>query len=358
MRKFYQEEKYIRYSLRKARRSLKRRRKIKLRKKNLRIQLQGKSEEQQKEIKRFKNFNTITAPVRLLLLDNMEDSIRFLNALESNLKKKRKVFVDLSDVADIDYGAITALLSIMFTFNIRRIPFNGNFPKNKRVRAKLEDSQFFDRLFKGSFNIKDSIKKEHQIIGKGNNNVISELGATLIKEASETIWGSKRKSPGLQRVLIELMQNTHNHAAINEGEEYWWISINHNKKDKKVSFAFIDYGQGIFRSLANKTSASKWFGWPEKLKQMLVHGTNEEILKMLLEGKMHQIVTSEPFRGKGLPGINLVLKRNQISNLRVLSNNVYANVEQNMYTLLKRDFSGTFLYWELCETNENKPWII
>ena len=69
-------------------------------------------------------------------------------------------------------------------------------------------------------------------------------------------------------------------------------------------------------------------------------------------------VTGKHFRGKGLPGIKQVLDREQISNLSIISNNVNANMKNNKYLKLKNQFSGTFVAWELNESNVNSKWIL
>jgi hypothetical protein len=178
-------------------------------------------------------------------------------------------------------------------------------------------------------------------------------------EASITIWGEKRICKGLQRTLLELMQNTNNHADIEEkGAKHWWLSVNHDKRNKKVSFYFVDYGVGIFESLKSKPAGNKWFGWFEKLKEKILHGGNEDILRLLLNGEMHKTVTGLPFRGKGLPGIKETLDRKQISGLLIISNNVYADAGKQKYLRLSNQFSGTFVTWELNEKNINSKWTI
>jgi len=120
---------------------------------------------------------------------------------------------------------------------------------------------------------------------------------------------------------------------------------------------FVDYGIGIFESLKKKPKAEKWANRIEKLKQFFSSHGNPELLRALLEGEVHMTVTGQHFRGKGLPGIKQVLERNQISNLHVISNDVFANVEKSQYITLKSTLNGTFVYWELNQTNENLPWV-
>ncbi len=308
----------------------------------------------------LKHYTIISAPKKFSFLKNPEETITFINNLEKCYLVKERVYVDLEKIEFLDYSAVTVLVSVMFSFKARNIKFKGNLPNNLELAKMLIDSEFFKYLGKTqSEKIEYTIGKENQIFTRANKEVNSELGLVVMEEATITIWNEKRTCKGLQRTLLELMQNTNNHASINQkGEKHWWLSVNHDKINKKVSFIFVDYGVGIFESLKSKPEDNKWFGWFDKLKDKLLNGGNNEILKMLLEGDMHMSVTGKHFRGKGLPGINQVLGREQISNLSIISNNVTADVKNNKYLKLKNQFSGTFVAWELNESNVNSKWVL
>lgn len=308
----------------------------------------------------LKFYTIISAPNNFSFIKNPEETIIFINSLEKCYLKKERVYVDIEKIDYLDYSAVTVLVSVMFSFKARNIKFNGNLPKNFEPAKMLIDSEFFKFLGKTQTEkMEYTIGKENQIFTRANKEVNSELGLVVMEEATMTIWNEKRTCKGLQRTLLELMQNTNNHASVNQkGEKHWWLSVNHDKKNKKVSFIFVDYGVGIFESLKNKPEDNKWYGWFEKLKDKLTVGGNNEILKMLLEGEMHMTVTGKHFRGKGLPGIKQVLDREQISNLSIISNNVNANMKNNKYLKLKNQFSGTFVAWELNESNVNSKWIL
>ena len=155
------------------------------------------------------------------------------------------------------------------------------------------------------------------------------------------------------------MHNTNNHAVpTKKGVKHWWLCVNHDKINNKVSFIFVDYGIGIFESLKYKPYDSKWHGVLEKIVALFKYGGNAYILKKLLDGVIHMTVTGQHFRGKGLPGIKQVMERNQISNLHLISNNVYADVSKNIYKKLTNSFSGTLAYWELNQNNVNSEWIL
>ena len=66
---------------------------------------------------------------------------------------------------------------------------------------------------------------------------------------------------------------------------------------------------------------------------------------------MHKTVTGHNHRGNGLPGIYDSYKNNYLSNMIVVSNNVFVDIEGNIYRNVKENFSGTFFYWELTKSN-------
>jgi hypothetical protein len=81
-------------------------------------------------------------------------------------------------------------------------------------------------------------------------------------------------------------------------------------------------------------------------------------IKLLMSGELHRTVTGEHFRGKGLPGIKEVFERQQISNLFVISNNVFANVTKDEYNKISSNFSGTFVFWEINYDCRSSKWTI
>ena len=153
------------------------------------------------------------------------------------------------------------------------------------------------------------------------------------------------------------MQNTNNHASINkQGDKHWWASIKQSEgeiNDTKVCFSFIDFGVGIFESLANKRENNKFFDAANKLKKVFNFTTNAELLKLLLNGDVHKTVTGKYYRGKGLPGVYEAFRDNKISNLIIISNDSIADCSNNKFTKLRNRLSGTFVYWELNEQSIN-----
>jgi hypothetical protein len=297
----------------------------------------------------------VEAPQDFSLLGNPEGVIEFIASIRKQFDKRQPVWIRLRNVNRIDYDAIVVLLSIMVRFKAERIRFNGDFPEHGESKKILDQSGFLRNLLKG-FEASD----EYEIPGKANfithgaKAVDSELCAELITAASPTVWGARKRCPGVQTTLVELMQNTFGHAEPNkEGGRHWWLSINHSEAEKKLRFSFVDYGVGIFRSLAKKKSGNKWYGALDRMYERFKYGDNADLMRLILEGELHRTVTEEYYRGQGLPGMVDSMNENWFTNLHIISNNVHAKVSLNKYNLLDVDFRGTFVYWEVTPTNQH-----
>jgi hypothetical protein len=306
---------------------------------------------------RYEDYRKIKAPENFTLIGNPEPVIDFISKLKVSFDKKQKVFVVLNEIKKIDYDAIVVLLSIMVRFKSQKIAFNGDFPANEEANKILKESGFFKNLYKqfrdvDRYNITES--RDNLIHTHAWKNVDSTLSAHVIEQASETIWNEKRRCQGTQRALIELMLNTNNHATVGkEGDKHWWLSINYRKNENKVTFSFVDYGVGVFKSLENKPEGNKFYKAKDKMLAVFGLTNNAELLRLTLNGELHKTVTGKHYRGKGLPGINDALNRNSFSNLHIITNNVHADVSNGIFKELSCNFSGTFIYWELNQANIN-----
>ncbi len=299
------------------------------------------------------NFVKIRPPKNFSFVANSNEVIGFINKVFECFLKRQKLFIRFREVEHIEYDALVVLLSILVRFSSHNIQFNGDFPVKRLPAAVLKSSGFFEYLYE-KFMIRDSyvLNAKSRIHTHASKHVDPSLGKTIIRDSSETIWGENRRSQGVQRAFLELMQNTHNHAEIGkEGDKHWWLSASHSKSKKKVLFSFVDFGVGVFKSLDSKKEGSKWGAWKKLMPQKHKYSNNAELLKLILNGELHKTVTDKPYRGKGLPGLKLLLERNQISNLYIITNDVKADVKNDIYNILDSNFSGTFVFWELNEQN-------
>ncbi len=326
-------------------------------KKIKRKRLQGKSKEEIERLKledKFRDYTKIKAPSNFSLTENAEETLRFIAKIEKCLKSHSKVFVNLTHVEKIAHGAIVVLLSIMTKFQSRHIDFNGNFPNNHQAKKILVDSGFFDQLYRKNISPQSSYAFcRNKVLTHAGKIVDSNLADTIISEISTLIWGEKRRCPGVQRVYLELMQNTNNHSALDsKGIHHWWTTVHYDEKSKKAYFSFIDYGVGIMNSLRND-SQGKFYNIIPKIKEIFNPKDNSEILHLLLKGDIHKTSTGKYYRGKGLPCLFKACDENKITNVVVIANDAKVDYLENKNIRLDNSFSGTFIHWELNIDNEN-----
>ncbi|MCB6972537.1 MULTISPECIES: hypothetical protein [Butyricimonas] len=290
----------------------------------------------------------VHAPEVFSLIKNPEGVIAFINKLNSNLKQKKSTFVHLTNVRVIEHNAIVLLLAVMNLFKNRGIDFEGNKPLDRECRNKIHSSGFFHHLFRGArFPFKQS---SNNFIRESGKKTSGDKAQEVIDFATKRIWGTKKLSKGVYKILMELMQNTHTHASTDqEGYHHWWLTVNYI--DNKACFSFFDYGVGIFTSLKTKKEGAKFFKGLDILHEFFGYKNNAEDLRLILEGKLHMTSMNTSYRGKGLPGMKETLDRNLISNLHVITNDSFADVANNDYKTLNCSLNGTFLYWELTGNN-------
>lgn len=309
--------------------------------------------------RQFEGCKKIVAPENFSLTENTEESLLFIVRLEECLEAKKKVFVNLAKVEQIAQGAIVVLLSIMIKFKSAHVDFNGNFPKNQSANKRLVDSGFFHELYRKNINLGTKYEIcRNKVLTHANKIVDTALSDKIISEISSLIWGEEKRCPGLQRVFIELMQNTNNHASYkNKGEHHWWTTVQYDKENKKAYFSFIDYGVGIINSLTNDQKG-KFFNIIPRIKQIFSPENDSDLLMLLLNGNIHEASskiqntsTKKYYRGKGLPCLFNACRENKISRVVVITNNAKVEYENQRKTNLNTSFKGTFICWELNYNN-------
>ena len=163
----------------------------------------------------------------------------------------------------------------------------------------------------------------------------------------------RQRCKGVMGTLIELMQNTYDHASFGkEGQRHWWVSVQHLPEEKKVSFCFVDFGVGVFASLEGGESKPFQKAFAE-LKRRFLGSGNEVLLDRIFRGELHKTVTGRKYRGKGLPKIYEVLQRGGISNLSMVTNDVYYSSANGGGRRLRCGFPGTFVSWDMTERTQS-----
>jgi hypothetical protein len=276
---------------------------------------------------------TIDAPSNFSFIHNPEAYIEFLNRITEAAKRK-PVFIDISQITELTTDAIYTLLCKASDANFtHRRPIYCNRPKDQRLSEIWAESGFNKYLTSG---FEEYAGNAANIRNHWSNDVVADYSDKLIRFATQKILGAAKHCKGIQRTYVEVMSNTIQHAT---GKGTWWTAVFCDQSNAVACYTFVDSGIGIFQSA--KMLA---FRLREKLTNLLGY-SNVDLLKDILGGKSIT-ATRQGYRGQGLFSIGKVAGRNQMKNLILISNDVYANITTKQFRILSAPYKGTFYYWE------------
>jgi hypothetical protein len=276
-------------------------------------------------------------PSYFSIIQNAEEMNAFLQELRVYARKFH-ISLNLTDVILITPEAIAALTATISSSSLPDTNVQGNLPSDPTARQVLLESGFFEHVSSMAPLPKGKLGK---ITKRHSKRVEAKTAQLLIECGTSQAFGVKKNTHTTRAAystLIELMSNTHNHAAGKRPElETWWATAFGDSNRKRVCYSFVDTGVGIFRSFKVNLirRAFQQFGVSE----------NPELLLEILEGRVESR-TGLAYRGKGLPTIYKKSRRGDIKSLFIIANDVYADVSNDIYRSLKTPFNGTLLYWE------------
>lgn len=279
-------------------------------------------------------------PVVFSLRDNINETLKFINNLKTLSDTDKSIYLNMKSVEKITSGTIALLLSVINDPTFVNINILGSKPKNKIARKTLELSGFYEHT--NAVLEYDNESNSNTIIEQSNKAVEPQSTAKIVRSAMKTITNQEQRNKRIQGLFIELMANSINHGFPDNGNKKWILSTSHYKKEKCVSFAFIDNGVGIINTLKLK------FG--DQLKFNIFKG-HDDLLLSAFDGNIGSR-TGLPFRGKGLPYILKMQKENYVSNLFILTNNVILDFKTNKFYTINVAYSGTFYFFEVNDKNK------
>lgn len=268
------------------------------------------------------------------MLGNTQASLDFLDALYQGVLTHQQVFIDLAPIKRISGDAIAGLLAQLA--NPLPTRFTGSRPADDAAAGILSQSGFYEHVRTRG----PQPAAGHGRIRKHHGDIVEpETAQELIVFATSAVRGGPGYARGTYRVLIEAMANTRDHAApgAHSKSENWLATVNCPPTSSAASFVFVDRGVGIFKSVKIRPVRA--------LLRSFGLASNSDILRDILHGKVESR-TGLPYRGKGLPAMYTAWQRGDISNLVIITNDVFADVAQNDFRTISPEFRGTMICWE------------
>jgi hypothetical protein len=307
--------------------------------KNKRYQISGAGKKI--ELRKKPEFRTVEAPKNLTLkFEHSEDVLKFIKKIKQYGERGYFIDLRLEKVESIAEGAIAMLLSVISDLERQRIFFTGKKPKNAIANDILERSGLFEHM-KGSVSKNNKISK-NKILKTGNIKTHQKELVPEIHKAMETIWGVSARCPDLYSGIGEMMRNSCDHAFVKKNSTLWHLGISHFEDTNCCKFSFLDNGEGIIKTYTKKgllSSIASFFN------------NNAEILDTAFKDGIRS-KTGLSWRGKGLPTIFEMYTDNIITNLIVITNDVYLDFDRKISKTMPTSFSGTYYFWKIDKTCE------
>lgn len=293
-----------------------------------------------------KPIKNIVAPKNFSLIENTEEVLTYFEIAKKNLNEGYPIGFDISEIDALTTDAIALQIARIKDINFhKKRGIMGNSPNDPKLKELFLQSGFFNYVqTKGA---KPQIK-DTTLIHKITNNKVEPI---IAKEAClfglrHTFKNEEIFDP-LYDIIVEIMQNTNNHAGEERGKYNWWIHIYNDPVTQSSKYTFLDLGVGIFESLPARTFKEK------TIKEKLGLAHNTDLIKPLFEGEIKSR-TGRPERGKGIPQVYESSMDPSFSKFILITNDVFVNLKTLETKKLKNNFSGTLFYWELTNnTNGN-----
>ena len=274
-------------------------------------------------------------PSDFSITSNIEGVVAFFKGFSAfKYRKVRRVAFDMSNVTNIDIGAIVMLLTHVTKLADEKIFVTGNYPKDESCKQIFEESGFFEHVKEINAQKNNRNNQFNLIVKTGREKTESVLTGKTIQKAVKHITGSERHYTPVQSIVQEMAGNAVEHAY--NDRKFWLFCV--NLSNDELIFVLSDAGAGILSTLNRKY---------KMIIDTLSLRSNIEILYRAYE-KKYNSVTDEVNRNKGLPLIKHISDKRRIMNLKVITNNVYLDFDNlNESKNLKHKYSGTLYIWKI-----------
>lgn len=288
----------------------------------------------------------IKAPKVFSLIENTEEVLNYLEAARKALNNGNPVRFDISEIEILTTDAIALLIAHIKDENFhQRSGIMGNSPNDQKLRELFLQSGFYNYVITNSPTPK--IKDTTLIHKITNNKVEPSIAKDACLFGLKHTFGHEEIFDPIYDIIVEIMQNTNNHAGNVRGKYNWWINIYNDPLTKTSKYTFLDLGVGIFESLPARSFKEQTF------KEILGFADNTDLIKPLFNGEIKSR-TGKPERGKGIPQVYDSSQHENFSKFILITNDVFVNLKTLKSTKLNQNFSGTLFYWELKnKENEN-----
>lgn len=274
--------------------------------------------------------------------NHLESVLGYINSTYQISKKDgvSKIWMGMKAVINIDMFAICLLLAQINKLGSRGINCFGNYPDDPGKRKFVMESGFL-KVMKSNVKISNDVRYENQMYMVGKDAVESDRINNSVKKCMKQLLGCEDYYPPVYENMIEICANSVEHANRINMDKNWLVSIS-LESPNVMRFILTDTGEGIMKTLMKKKS--------EMFSDLINARKDHDVLKRVFL-REYQSRTGEINRHKGLPEVYESYKEGFISNLKVLTNGVVYDFDNDRNIKLTNEFMGVMITWTLSKEN-------
>ena len=310
-----------------------------------------------KIISRKKSMLIVEAPEDLRLLENPEETLKFIRQIRKEeyyypVMQKKKIDVSLKKVKEIDYATISIIKTISVNRKNEQKIMSFKNPEASAPRKMLKNTGFFKDMYNEfGKKINGKTNGEMMTFSKGSGKLkssdiveVSNRIKRILSDIGLTGCNLRKTHSRIHSIVLEICGNAIE-WGYSETKNRKWIMGIYRKTDKTAIVTITDIGKGIIETLNKK--------WKDKLPYFFGVQDSVTILNQAFE-KKYGSNTGKINRNHGLPAIKKGFQDNLFSKLYVVTNDGFIDFE-NEYNSKKLSsaskFRGTFYQWSI--ENEN-----
>ena len=294
----------------------------------------------------------ITVPETLDIFNNTEETLVFFSyilRIVGCFNFRGKLILNFAKVKNLSIDAIMYMIALINKNQRSNIEFGITKPKNKKCKKLLLKCGMGKFLchkgeFKEDFNDYFSIVFGHTVDVEKAKAMSDFCHLKLGFESNEFKF--------IYKIFIELMNNTVQHAYIEESvsKKKWFVFIENT--NTKLKFTFLDTGVGIPLTVQKHENWDGLWDTQNDLKN-LIEGNESRFIFSALCGDVKRSSTGNPNRGRGLPEIYGYFKEDRFtSNLKIISGKGICRFYDSQREVpilndLSTNLLGTLFYWEI-----------
>ena len=361
MKKVYQQERYKGYSERKARRALERKQKRKGKSGSGRKETGANAELQARLLERkpaspaltarqkkrqltSQRRRTLRAPEVFSLSENGPEVLDYFSRMQTHVKSRHRLTLDLSGISTLGPDALLYMVGLLDHCRLLKRPYDirGNIPMHDTCKDMFLQSGFLDYV---KSNIPRPPSGGHILKIEKHKEVKGDLAGRIVDFCLRHLHQSQDStSRNNFRAIIELMNNTREHASNpSENELRWYLMGVNNRRDDCIDLVFLDNGQGIPRTISRYVKEKILNVAPSF---MGVAPREHALVLSALRGEF-RTRTKERSRGKGLPAIHDIMTQGAIKDLLIISHKAYLNLGRDECHDIDVPFNGTLFSWKI-----------